>query len=394
MKIAYLDCASGISGDMMLAALVDAGVDLATIEEGVQSLGLPDCRFVVSRVLKKGFRATHIVVEHPAEHAHRHLSDIVGMIDHGDLTDSQRDLAKQIFQKLAEAEAHVHGTTVDKVHFHEVGAVDSIADIVGTAIGWSLLGVERAVASPVPTGHGFVEIAHGRCPIPAPATAVLLRSIPLAESKVEGELTTPTGAAILATLVDAFGPLPSMTIDAIGCGAGSRDYTEQANLLRLLVGTAGEPTRDNISDDDIWTLETNLDDMTGELIGYTTDCLWEAGALDVFTTAIQMKKNRPAVKLTVLCRQTQLTQIESVLFCETTTLGVRRWRCQRSTLPRQTHLVTTEWGEVAGVRFTAPDGRVTFSPEFESCRRVAAEHQIPLKAVYESAQRAFGPDKS
>src|SRR5689334_7415708 len=235
MRIAYLDCASGISGDMTLGALVDAGADLAAIQAGIDSLGLPGCRLVRTEVKKKGFRATQITVEYEPEHKHRHLHHIVAMIDGSTLSDRQKDLAKRIFQKLAEAEAKVHGSTIEKVHFHEVGAVDSIADIVGAAIGFDLLGVERIVCSPVPTGHGFVEIAHGRCSIPAPATGELLKRVPLAALDVEGELTTPTGAAIVTSLAGEFGHVPSMVVERIGYGAGQKDFP-QPNILRLLIG--------------------------------------------------------------------------------------------------------------------------------------------------------------
>src|SRR3982750_2152670 len=241
MRIAYLDCASGISGDMTLGALVDAGAELATIQVGIDSLGLPSCRLLGTEVKKKGFRATQITVEHEPEHKHRHLHHIAAMIDGSTLTARQKTLAKRIFQKLAEAEAKVHGTTIEKVHFHEVGAVDSIADIVGSAIGFDLLGVERIVCSPVPTGHGFVEIAHGRCSIPAPATGELLRGVPLANLDVEGELTTPTGAAIVAALTNDFGPLPAMVVDRIGYGAGQKDF-DHPNILRLLVGEVDSAT--------------------------------------------------------------------------------------------------------------------------------------------------------
>ena len=296
MKIAYFDCLSGISGDMTLGALVDAGVSIDDLQQGIDSLGLPSCRFKTEEVKKKGFRATNLTVEHEPEHAHRHLHHITDMIDASSLTASQRDLAKRIFTKLGEAEAKVHGSTLQKVHFHEVGAVDSIADIVGAAIGLDLLGVERIVCSPVPTGHGFVKIAHGRVSIPAPATAELLKGIPLAASEVEAELTTPTGAAIVATVVDDFGPLPPMRIETIAYGAGDRDIDEQANVLRLIIGEA----TDSVARDQVWVLETNLDDISGEVVGHCTTKLLEAGALDVYTTAIQMKKNRPGVTLTVL----------------------------------------------------------------------------------------------
>jgi uncharacterized protein (TIGR00299 family) protein len=389
MRLAYLDCASGISGDMTLGALVDAGVDLHRINAAIESLGLPGCRLVAEEVKKKGFRATQVIVQHEHEHAHRHLHHILAMIDGGQLTEPQKDVARRIFTRLAEAEAKVHGTTIEKVHFHEVGAADSIADIVGAAVGWDLLGVDRIVASPVPTGTGRVKIAHGECSIPAPATAELLRGIPLAESAVPCELTTPTGAAILATLASGFGPLPAMTIERIGCGAGQRDLDQQPNLLRLIVGQAAETQQPG----QVWVLETNLDDISGELIGYCTTRLLEAGALDVYTAAIQMKKNRPGVKLTVLCRSGDVEPLEAVLFRETTTLGIRRWPVSRHELSRQPHTVQTEWGPIEGKVGWLADGPPRFAPEFDSCQRVAAERGAPLRAVYESAQKAFNPEK-
>ncbi len=387
MRLAYLDCASGISGDMTLGALVDAGVPLADLNAAVGSLGLPGCRLSAAEVKKKGFRATQITVEHEHEHAHRHLHHILTLIDGGQLTDRQKDAARRIFTRLAEAEAKVHGTTVEKVHFHEVGAADSIADIVGAAVGFDLLGVERIVASPVPTGTGRVTIAHGECSIPAPATAELLRGIPLAPSAVPFELTTPTGAAILATLVHEFGPPPAMTIQRIGCGAGQRDLDAQPNLLRLFLGTAAQA----VEADQVWVLETNLDDSSGELVGYCAARLFDAGALDVFTSAIQMKKGRPGVKLSVLCRPGDVAAMESILFAETTTLGVRRWPASRHVLARRPHTVQTPWGPVEGKLGFPGEGPPRFAPEFESCRRVAVDRGLPLPAVYEAAQKAFDP---
>ena len=258
---------------------------------------------------------------------------------------------------------------------------------MGAAIGWDLLGVERIVCSPVPTGSGFVEIAHGRCAIPAPATAELLKGVPLAESRVLCELTTPTGAAILAALVDSFGPLPAMTIERIGYGAGQKDLEEQANLLRLLVGDAN----DSRSDEQLWVMETNLDDISGELVGHTIARLWEAGALDVYTTAIQMKKNRPGVTLSVLCPADRIEALEAILFRETTTLGIRRWLVQRRKLRREARQVETPWGKVEGVLAWPDANSARFSPEFESCRRVAEQHGVPLQAVYEAAQAAYRP---
>ena len=388
MRIAYLDCASGISGDMTLAALVDAGVDVAKIQMGIDSLGLEGCRLVVEEVSRKGFRAKQVTVEHPPEHVHRHLSDIHGMIDESSLSDDVKRLAKQIFQRLGEAEAKVHGTTIEKVHFHEVGAVDSIADIVGAAIGWDALGVQRVHCSSVPTGTGFVQIAHGRCSIPAPATGELLKGIPLAVSTVEAELTTPTGAAILATIVQGYGPLPAMSIDTIGYGAGHRDLDEQPNLLRLVVGEASDESTDHGAEH-VWIVETTVDDATGELIAYCCSRLFEAGALDVHTTAVQMKKGRPGITLSVLCETAHLARIEQLLLSETTTLGIRKWPATRTTLRRERQQVETAWGVVEGVVAHRGEDRLTFSPEYESCRAVAMEKGVPLTDVYEAARRAF-----
>ena len=385
MKIAYLDCASGISGDMTLGALVDAGVDLAAIQQGIDSLGLPSCRLTTAEVKRHGFRACNLTVEHEPEHVHRHLHHITDMIDASSLSERQQKMAKAIFTKLGEAEAKVHGSTIEKVHFHEVGAVDSIADIVGAAIGIDLLGVDRIVFSPIPTGHGFIKIAHGRCSIPAPATAELLQGIPLARCDVEAELTTPTGAAIAATLADEFGPLPSMSIQTIGYGAGDKDFKEQGNILRLLVGTTdGQGLSDQIE-----VLETNLDDVSGEVIGHTTQALLKAGALDVYTTPIQMKKNRPATKLTVLCAASLRSAIESLLFRETTTLGIRRWTATRSKLRRESVTVETTYGPVSGKQISMLDGTERFSPEFDVCQAIAREKEIPLQEVMDAARVGF-----
>lgn len=390
MRIAYLDCLSGISGDMTLGALVDAGADLATIQSLIDSLELPSCELVATAVKKLGFRATQITVEHEPEHRHRHLHHITKMIDGSRLSPRQQELAKRIFGRLAEAEAKVHGSTIEKVHFHEVGAVDSIADVVGAAIGFDLLGIERVVCSPIPTGHGFITIAHGRVSVPAPATAELLRGVPLAASNIEFELTTPTGAAIATALAESFGPVPAMKIERIGYGAGQKELAEQPNMLRLLVGEVVAAS-DNAPEtsDTIWVLETNLDDISGEVIGYTTTQLFSAGALDVYTTAIGMKKNRPGVKLTVLCGRADLEKIESILFRETTTLGVRRWEAQRHKLERAAHSVDTPFGKIAGKLRRLPGQPALFAPEYDDCARAAAEHGVPLQAVLDAANRAF-----
>jgi len=391
MRIAYLDCASGVSGDMMLGALLDAGVELAAVQQAIDSLALPDCQLKTAEVKKCGFRALQLTVEHQPEHKHRHLHHIVEMIQGSSLTGSQQDLAIRIFQRLGEAEAKVHGTTIEKVHFHEVGAVDSIADIVGSAVAWDLLSVDRIACSPIPTGTGFVNIAHGRCAIPAPATGELLAGIPLAASDVEGELTTPTGAAIVSTLVDQFGPLPAMTIESIGYGAGQCDFNHP-NLLRLIVGSSENAV--STETDKIVLLETNLDDTTGEQLGYCTDLLWQAGALDVATSALQMKKNRPGHLLAVQCREADAERLAEIIFRETGALGLRRTTVARMVLPRRTIEVTTPWGPVAGMVAQRPGGQLSgkierFSPEFASCREIADKHQVSLAEVEQAVRQAF-----
>lgn len=397
MKIAYFDCLSGISGDMTLGALVDAGVSFDALNNAVQSLGLPECRLVAEEVHKRGFRATQVTVTYAHEHAHRGLGDILPMIEKADISERQKHLAAQIFRKLGQAEAKVHGMPLDEVHFHEVGAADSIADIVGAAVGLDLLEVERIIASRIPTGTGTVRMAHGRVSIPAPATAELLRGIPTVATDIEFELTTPTGAAILATLADQFGPIPAMTVERIGLGAGQRDLDEQPNVLRLLVGRlAGfeEPEAVAYEEDDsdeevVWIVETNLDDASGEMIGHCTERLWEIDVLDVFSTPIQMKKMRPGVRLTVLCREESLEAVETVLFRETTTLGVRRWPTTRRVLPRREDTVDTCFGPVQGKVARLPDGEERFAPEYEACREVAQRRGVALREVYEAAVRAW-----
>jgi uncharacterized protein (TIGR00299 family) protein len=395
MRIAYLDCASGISGDMTLGALVDAGAELAAIQAGIDSLGLPSCRLVATEVKKKGFRATQITVEHEPEHKHRHLHHITAMIDGSTLTADQKDLAKRIFRKLAEAEAKVHGTTIEKVHFHEVGAVDSIADIVGSAIGFDLLGVARIACSPIPTGHGFVEIAHGRCSIPAPATGELLRGVPLAALDVEGELTTPTGAAIVASLASDFGQLPGMTVDRIGYGAGQKDFSH-ANILRLLVGEVASATwrsteTNNHSPrtESIVVLETNLDNTTGETVGHAVDRLWTAGALDVSLIPIQMKKGRPGILLSAQSLADNADKLEAIMFAETPTLGVRRSTVVRRVLARESTNVQTKWGDVAGKVAYLPNGSQRFMPEYEAAHIIADKYDVPISKVIAAAQAAF-----
>ena len=384
MRLAYFDCFSGISGDMTLGALVDAGVDPRAILSAVASLALP-VEVTFETVRRGGFRATYAKVVAQPEHVHRHLHHIEAMIDKAAITLRQAELAKRIFGKIGEAEAAAHGIDIRKVHFHEVGAVDSIVDIVGAAVGLDLLGVDRFESSPVPPGRGSVKAAHGRMPLPAPATATLLKNIPMAESTGDFEQTTPTGAAILATVAESFGPVPPMTVEAIGLGAGTKDPEGVANILRLFVGTAAStPGGDRVT-----VLETNLDDLPGEVVGYTTTQLLAAGALDAFVTPILMKKNRPGVMISVLCDESKVAVMEEILFRETTTLGVRRYQVSRHKLNRKPSEVATAFGPIKG-KLGWLDGRPPqFSPEYDDCARVAIEQNVPLRDVYKAAQTAY-----
>lgn len=389
MRIAYLDCSTGISGDMTVAALIDAGVNPQSLRAAIDSLGLPGVKITTHSVMRCAFRAVHLTVEHPEQHAHRHLADIVKLIDGaGAVTPRQKEIARKIFGEIAAAEARVHGTTIDKIHFHEVGAIDSIVDIVAAAVGFDLLGVDEIVASPVPTGRGQVSIAHGVCAVPTPGTAELLVGIPLVDVPVNAELTTPTGAAILKTLVTRFGPLPAMTIDRVGYGAGTKDFSDRANVLRLIVGeaSAAPPT------DQVFVLETNLDDVSGEIIGYTKQKLLAAGALDVFSSAIQMKKDRPATLLSVICRLEDRERLESILFAETATFGVRRHVVERSKRHRTACAVETPWGEVTG-KLGGIEANVVFTPEFDACARLASQYAVPLRDVYRAVDFAFEQNK-
>jgi hypothetical protein len=372
VRVAHFDCFSGASGDMILGALIDAGVDVDAIRAGLDSLGLP-IKLAIDRVKRGGIAATHARVEAPHEHAHRHLHHIETIIDKGRLTDRQKGLAKGFFRRLAEAEAQVHGIPIEKVHFHEVGALDSIADFVGAAIGLDLLAAERITSRSVPPGSGTVKCDHGVMPVPAPATALLLRGVPLAASTIDTELTTPTGAAILTSVVTEWTDSPTLTVERIGHGAGTKDFLTQPNVLRLLVGTAAGVNPAEA--DTVWVMETNLDDVPGEVIGYTVERLFAAGALDVWTTAVQMKKSRPGVVVSVLADAGKLVGLETILFRETGTLGIRRCRYERTKQPREATVVETPWGPV---RIKAG------KPEYEDCARIARDRGLPLRDVVDA----------
>ncbi len=391
MLLAYFDCPSGISGDMTLGALLDLDVPLDMLNEAVQSV-LPGLRIEAQTVSRHGFRATLAAVlephhHHGHRHEHRHLSDILALLEKSTLSEENKRSAAEIFTLLAAAEAKVHGTDIESVHFHEVGAADSIADIVGAVVGLAHLGVQEFYASPIPTGCGTLKIAHGLCSIPAPATAELLRGVPLADSDVPFELTTPTGAALLKHYVTRFGPMPGMTLQRIGIGAGSRDLTAQANVLRICVGE--KQAENNVetasNTESAWIVETNLDDVSGEIVGHCIERLWTLSPLDVWCTPIQMKKQRPGVTLTVLCRREQIEAVENTLFAETTTIGVRRWAVERTVLKREPCQIETPWGRLDAKRTTLSDGKMKIAPEFESARKLAEKHGVSVREILNSA---------
>ena len=382
MRVAHFDCFSGISGDMTLAALLDLGVPAEPVLAGIASLGLP-IKIAVEKVNKGGFAATQVTITAPEEHEHRHLPDIEAILTRGTLTPTQLDLAMKIFRRLAVAEAAAHGIAVEEVHFHEVGALDSIADIAGAAIALDLLGVEKFTSSPVAVGSGTVKCEHGIMPVPTPATAELLKGVPLRASPVKSELTTPTGAAILTSIVTDFVDTPIMAIEQIGHGAGSKDFLEQPNLLRIFVGKAqGQPSL-GFEVDTVCILETNLDDVPGEIIGYCLEQLFAAGALDVWTTPIQMKKNRPGVLLSVIGTQANLAALEAILFRETRTFGIRRHFVQRHKLQREAITVQTPWGAVRCKRGWRGGEEAIVTPEYEDCARLAKESNLPLLVIFD-----------
>jgi pyridinium-3,5-bisthiocarboxylic acid mononucleotide nickel chelatase len=388
MKLAYFDCFSGISGDMTLGALVDAGLSGDQLRAELKGLQVPGWELTTEKVWKNGMSATHVRVTTEDQQKHRSLSTILEIIKNSQLAPQVREHASAIFQKLGEAEAHVHDAPLEKVHFHEVGAVDAIVDIVGACIGFHALGIERFVSSPLNVGGGTAKMAHGVLPVPAPATARLLQGTPTYSNGVQRELVTPTGAAIAATLCASFGPQPSMTISAIGYGAGSADLEGQPNVLRIMIGEATEKNL-TASDEEISIIEANLDDMNPQIYGYVVEKALLAGALDVYTTALQMKKNRPGTLLTILCRPQDAEALISLLFAETTTFGIRTHRAQRRALPREWVSVSTSFGAVR-IKLSRSNGHIQHAaPEYDDCRKLAVEKQVPLQQVIHEAMRAY-----
>ena len=366
---------------MVLGALVDAGVELGALEAELRKLRFTGWKISAERVKRKAIAATKVHVEAGESHHHRHLSDILKMIDEAGLTPRAAERARNIFQRLGEAEAKVHNISIEKVHFHEVGAVDSIIDIVGAAIGFDLLGIEGFACSPMDVGGGRVQTEHGVLPVPAPATAELLCGAPTFSSGVQKELVTPTGAAIATTLATSYGKIPAMELKAVGYGAGSADLAEQANVLRILVGESAEKRTGAYGDATVAVIEANVDDMNPQIYGYFAEQALAAGALDVFSSPVQMKKNRPGQLITLLCEPANRDRLIDLIFRETTTIGVRTHEAFRRTLERQSVPVATPLGTVR-MKIARLNGTVlNAAPEYEDCQRIAAEKGLPLKQV-------------
>jgi uncharacterized protein (TIGR00299 family) protein len=388
MKLAYFDCFSGISGDMTLGALVDAGCAVEQLREGLRGLQVPGWDLTAEKVWKNGMAATYVKVLTEDQTKHRSLSAIMEILQKSRLAPAVREQAAAIFQKLGEAEARVHDVPLERIHFHEVGAVDAIVDIVGACIGFEVLGIEKFACSALNVGGGTAKMAHGVLPVPAPATARLLTGKPTYSNGVQKELVTPTGAAIVATLCDAFGPQPAMSVSAIGYGAGTADLEGQPNVLRIMVGEAAEKTVAGF-DEEIAVIEANLDDMNPQIYGYFLEKALGAGALDVYTTPVQMKKNRPGTLLTVLCKPQDTNTLMSLIFAETTTFGARTYRAQRRVLPREWVSVATEYGDVR-IKVSRVNGRILHvAPEYDDCRKLAVEKNVPLQKVIAEAMRNY-----
>lgn len=377
-RIAYLDCFSGVSGDMLLGALLHAGLDRQLLTEELAKLHLDGLSFLVEEKSVNTISAVKVTISSDRRQELRTLPAILHLLDQSELDRTIIQRAGEVFEALALAEAKVHGIPVDQVHFHEVGALDTIVDVVGTVIGLQHLGITRLFCSFLPTSHGFVECAHGLLPLPAPAVCELLRGVPTYGLELRQELITPTGAALIATLVEGFGPLPPMALTATGYGAGSRTLTNgQPNLLRIIIGKA----MDLSEEQRVEVIETNLDDWSPEGFPYLADLLFGRGALDVSLAPIQMKKGRPGFTLQVISPPACAHLLKDIILSETTAIGLRFRTESRRTLPREKVTVSTKWGMVIAKKVHTPAG-ITIYPEYEECRKIASGHKVPLQEVY------------
>jgi len=382
-KIAFFDCFAGISGDMTLGALVDLGLNLDELTFHLKKLHLSGFHIQASPIQKHTVSGTKVnVIVTDDAHPHRHLSDIQNIIERSELSSPVKEKALIVFSRIAEAEAKIHGTTTENIHFHEVGAIDAIVDIVGTLIGIELLGIERIFSTPVRLGTGTTKSMHGIIPVPAPATLELLVDFPVVQTQIGSELTTPTGAALITTIAQAADQVFEMVIDNIGYGAGQRDLEEIPNMLRVVLGHK----KSILESDEALIIESNIDDMNPEIYPFVIDKLIQAGAMDAFLTPIIMKKGRPAIMISVLTDYSSLYKVISILYQETSTLGLRIHHVNRQKLPRTLEEIETPFGKIV-VKVAFWEGKKRYIPEFEVCKKIAEDKGLPLLSVYESISK-------
>ena len=384
---AYFDCFSGISGDMTLGALIDLGVAPGWLHDELTRLPLEGFQLAVKTVVRSGISANLVNVEVHDSKKSRDFKEIKSLLETCPLSEIVKSNSLIIFEKLARAEAGIHGCSLEEVHFHELGGIDAIVDIVGTALCLEKLGINKITASKLPLGSGFVDCQHGKLPIPAPATIEILKDVPVYGTEASNELVTPTGAAIIVCLADSFGPLPEMSVKKTGYGAGQRELQDRPNLLRIITGTPVGPEKDlkdNLQTDQIIILETCIDDMNPELFGYLMECIFEDGALDVYWIPVHMKKNRPGTMVQVLCKEDRKDNLIRRLLTETTSLGIRYYPAQRQLLARDELTITTSLGEIQVKRIKDPEGSTRLIPEYEACKMIALQKKIPLRVVYDT----------
>ncbi|MCP4723524.1 MAG: nickel pincer cofactor biosynthesis protein LarC [bacterium] len=387
MKIAYFDCGSGVSGDMLLGALIDLGLDINSLSEMLRELGLSKFNIKADKVQRKGIGTVNLTVEVEHEHKHRHLKHIYEIVDNPVLSDNVRDSVRKVFEKVAAAEGKIHGIAPEKVHFHEVGALDSIIDIVGAVWGLEQLGIRKCYSSAITLGSGEVKCAHGIIPVPSPATLDIVKGFPVAKREIGSELATPTGAALVTTIAEYTYQLPLLKITGTGYGCGDRELENIPNILRIIAGE----TIQEYEQDSVMIIETNIDDMIPEIVPHLIDRLLNEGALDVFVTPVIMKKGRQGNQITVLCESSSLNLCSEILFSETTTSGIRISEAGRYKLPRKVEKLKTRWGEI-NVKSFIRDGKKKIVPEFEECRSIALKESIPLIDVYEEVRKTGNPD--
>jgi len=378
MKIIYFDCFSGISGDMILGALFDSGLSLDFFKKELKKLPLTDYEIKISKTNKNSISGTSFNLIINDNSSHRHLKEILEIIDTSKLKKIIKDKAKNIFTKLAEVESRIHNISIDKIHFHELGGIDTIIDIVGTLIGLDLLGIELVYSSPIPLGNGFVKTQHGLLPIPAPATIELLKNVPVYKNEIEGELVTPTGAVLISSLSKEFVKLPLMDIENIGYGAGKSDFLTP-NLLRVFIGKILK--EENIENNLL--IETNIDNMNPQIYEYVIEKLFKNGALDVFLTPIIMKKSRPGVILSIICETSQEKKLANIIFKETTTIGYRKYNVEKIFLNREIEEINTKWGNIK-IKKVKQESTTKYYPEYEQCKKIALKNNIPLIDIIES----------